>query len=119
MAEKKKRINTNIDDGSDVSNAVGKNLKNLRKAKHLSQQDLADKVGIKRSTYSSYETGNQEMKVSDIFRLCQFYKISPNVLLYDPELDQFPYEPITISVKGLTMKAITFLLDVRDYLLEQ
>ena len=33
------------------------NLKALRKEKHLSQQDLADLVGVSRNTISSIETG--------------------------------------------------------------
>lgn len=40
-----------------MSRMFHENLTFLRKAKHLSQEELADKIGVSRQTISRYETG--------------------------------------------------------------
>lgn len=56
-----------------MSNIVGDNLKKLRDANHFSQEQVASFLGINRSTYSNYESGDREApldvleKASDLF----------------------------------------------------
>ncbi len=56
-------------------------LKIIRKANKLSQQQLADILGISRSTYCSYETGRRSPDVDTIVRLAEFYRIPLNDFL--------------------------------------
>jgi len=52
---------------------VGNNLRLLREANRFSQEQVSSFLGIKRSTYSNYESGDREApldileKVSDLF----------------------------------------------------
>lgn len=56
-----------------MSNIVGDNLKKLRDANRFSQEQVASFLGINRSTYSNYESGDREApldvleKASDLF----------------------------------------------------
>ncbi len=45
-------------------------LKELRKEKNLSQQELADMVGVSRNTISSLETGQYEPTAKLAYVLC-------------------------------------------------
>ena len=46
------------------------NLKDVRSKKNLSQQDLADMVGVSRNTISSLETGQYEPTAKLAYILC-------------------------------------------------
>ena len=47
-----------------------KNLKEVRKEKNISQQELADMVGVSRNTISSLETGQYEPTAKLAYILC-------------------------------------------------
>lgn len=56
-----------------MNDIIGDNLKRLREANRFSQEQVSLFLGIKRSTYSNYESGNREApldvleKASDLF----------------------------------------------------
>lgn len=57
---------------------VGKEIRSARIKKRMSQQELADKLGMKRSAYSQYETGKNSMSVQTWFKLAEILEIDPN-----------------------------------------
>lgn len=58
---------------NDIS--IGKKLKILRKERCLTQQELADKLGIKRATISNYEIGRRSPHLSELKRIAEFYGV--------------------------------------------
>ena len=56
-------------------------LKDLRINKKLSQQNMADHLGVAKSTYSYWESGKIEMNNEALFRLSDFFKVSIDYLL--------------------------------------
>lgn len=56
-------------------NEVGSKLKTLRKGRKLTQQELADKMGITRATVSNYEVGRRSPHLSELHRFAQFYGV--------------------------------------------
>lgn len=56
-----------------MNKVIGNNLKLLREANKFTQDQVASFLGINRSTYSNYETGDREVpldvleKVSDLY----------------------------------------------------
>ena len=56
-------------------------LKELRKGKHLTQQELADKFGISRVGYSYWETGKREPNFKKIILLAKYLYVSTDYLL--------------------------------------
>lgn len=46
------------------------NLKEIRKLKNISQQELADKVGVSRNTISSLETGQYQPTAKLAYVIC-------------------------------------------------
>lgn len=55
---------------------MGKKLKILRKGRRLTQQELADRLNISRTTISNYEVGRREPHISELRRFAEFYGVS-------------------------------------------
>ena len=55
---------------------VADNLKNIRKEHKLTQQDIANVLGIDRSTYAFYETGKTTPSVNTLYKLAEIYNVS-------------------------------------------
>ena len=58
-----------------MSNFFNKNLKFLRKNKKISQQQLADRLGIDRSTISKWETGDYEPTVGNVISIANLFGV--------------------------------------------
>ena len=55
-------------------------LKELRKALHLTQQKLADKLGVKQNTIAQYEMGRNEPSDGVIVSICREFGVSEDWL---------------------------------------
>ena len=55
---------------------LGAFMKTMRKRFHLSQQELADQLGIQRQSYSHYETGRNTPPMDILSHLAKMYHIS-------------------------------------------
>ncbi|MBO7389915.1 MAG: helix-turn-helix transcriptional regulator [Clostridia bacterium] len=64
----------------EIGEIVGENLKQARKAKGLTQKEVAAMLGKYQPDYSEYETGKIELDYAKIVFLCEKLDISPNDL---------------------------------------
>lgn len=60
---------------------LSKRLKFLRKKFNLTQQQIADALGIKRSAYAYYETGKTTPKISTLGDIAKIYNITVDELI--------------------------------------
>lgn len=65
----------------------GDNLKNMRKKNNLSQEELAEKVGVSRQSVSKWETGDAYPEMNNLLELCKIFKCNINDLVNDSILD--------------------------------
>ena len=65
----------------------GENLKTLRKNKKISQEELAEKVGVTRQSVSKWEVGDAYPEMSNIVALCSIFKCNINDLINDNIVD--------------------------------
>ena len=65
----------------------GDNLRNLRKIKKISQEALAEKVGVSRQSVSKWETGEAYPEMNNILELCKIFKCNINDLVNDSIID--------------------------------
>ena len=56
-------------------------LRLLREAKHLTQQQVANAVGVSKATISAYETASKAPSIEVIIRLARFYGVSVDYLV--------------------------------------
>ncbi len=60
---------------------LGENLKLLRKNKNLSQEELANELGLTRSSYSGYENSVAEPGLQTLLKISDFYQVSLDILV--------------------------------------
>ena len=56
-------------------------LKEIRKANKIKQQELADKVGVTRSCISQYEIGAREPDLLTLMKIAYALNVTPDELL--------------------------------------
>lgn len=64
-----------------MSEKFFENLKKARLRKGLSQVQLAEQLGVAKSTYSMYESGNREPNVQTIKKIADILNVSTDELL--------------------------------------
>lgn len=52
-----------------------KKLLGLRKEKGVTQQNLADLIGVSKNTYSNKEQGKRDFKISEMFKIANFFQV--------------------------------------------
>ncbi len=60
---------------------IGKNLKEFRKSKKISQQEIANLIGVNKSSISRYENGKSLILTVCLYTICTKYKVSADYLL--------------------------------------
>lgn len=61
--------------------ALKERLKALRKDKGISQQQVADQLGITRQAYNNYEAGKRKPDTDMLLALSAFFKVSTDYIL--------------------------------------
>lgn len=56
-------------------------LRRIRRERDVTQQELADFLGINRSNYSYYESGHTPLPLAYFCRLCVYFNVSADYLL--------------------------------------
>lgn len=56
-------------------------LKNLRMERGLTQQDVADAIGVTKATISKYEKGQRRINVDVLEKLADFFRVEPIYIL--------------------------------------
>ena len=56
-------------------------MRNLREDGNLTQREVAKILNKSQQGYSHIEDGRAELKIDDLIRLCQFYKVSADYFI--------------------------------------
>ena len=63
--------------------SFAENFKNARKATGMTQEQLAEKLGVDRSSIAKYETGTSTPNIKNLPQICELLNININELLSD------------------------------------
>lgn len=63
---------------------IGKNIRDLRTSRNMTQDELAEKLFVTRQTVSNYETGRSRPDVEMLASIAQALNTDANTLLYGP-----------------------------------
>lgn len=69
----------------DVKHIFGNNLRHFRKLHDLTQEELAEKLGIIPTHLSRIETGKSFVTAELLDALCVIFRISPASFFYTPQ----------------------------------
>ena len=92
----------------------------LRKRNKLSQQELADKVGVARSSIGMYETGKREPDFETLEIFADYFNVNMDTLLGKSSDNSEKPAPIAESeLTDLQKQAIEFVMGLSDEQLRQ
>ena len=69
-----------------VHELIGARIREARRASGIQQEELAERVGLTRTSISNYERGTQNLTVESLYAICAALKIEPYTLL--PSLEE-------------------------------
>jgi transcriptional regulator with XRE-family HTH domain len=72
-----------------LSEVIGKKLKQLRKSKGMTQEDVAERVRITRSTISNYEIGRRTPHLKDLSALASVFGVGLDYFGISPKDEAF------------------------------
>lgn len=90
----------------EIAESLGKKLKYYRKAMNLTQQQLAEILGMQRCAYAYYEIGKSLPKYSMLKKISQVFDISIDTLL-----DNNVGEDATAELENNTQYPATWFKD--------
>jgi transcriptional regulator with XRE-family HTH domain len=68
-------------DYNEFNTALGASIRNFRKLQHISQRDLADKLGKSVACVSKYESGSIAIDVCTLYEISHALNVTPQLLL--------------------------------------
>nr|DAP30315.1 MAG TPA: helix-turn-helix domain protein [Bacteriophage sp.] len=76
---------------NNMNNVIPNKLKDIRKHKNITQEQLAEKLDISRSKVSSWETNRRDITMTDAINLVNLYNISLDNLFNPKPLEEKEY----------------------------
>jgi transcriptional regulator with XRE-family HTH domain len=84
---------------------IGKRLKQLRKQHSLTQRQIAEFLEISQSQYAKVESGDRNLKLTKLTKLCDLYNVPEEYIVYGegkPNEDTLVFK----GSKGLDLKTL-------------
>lgn len=94
--------------------AIGQRIRKIRRARGLSQEKLAEKVGISTTHMSHIETANTKMSLSTFAEIATVLEVRTDELLYDnrPEDRSVSINYITELLDDCTIQQVRIIEDI-------
>jgi transcriptional regulator with XRE-family HTH domain len=67
---------------------VGQKIRQIRKSRHLTQSDLAARIGITQSDLSRMENGEYKVGLDTLFRILQVFELSMSQFFNEPSAEE-------------------------------
>jgi len=93
-----------------MNNLLGLNIRHLRKTHHLTQDQLADKIGINRAMIGSYEEGRAIPKITALQTLSHYFNVSIDDLV-NTDLSSDKENTKGVDTTGKGLRVLTTLVD--------
>lgn len=99
---------------------IGKNIRDLRTRKNMTQDTLAEKLFVTRQTVSNYETGKSRPDIDMLVRIAEVLEADIHHLLYgiQPSVDKEKVRHLILggSLSALSGIAFAILLPIGSYI---
>ncbi len=99
---------------------IGLKIKILRISKGMRQDDLAEKLGLSKSSVSGWETGASEPSIHYVDKLCELFHTTPNYLLgrgtvESIKLDEKEKQMLTVYKEQMPEKMRDVMLTISSF----
>lgn len=100
---------------NEISAILAERIGILRAKAGESQQELADKIGVKRETVKFWESGDRQIKGGDIVKIAKHFNVSADYLLGLSDVDTTdPDLSAACEYTGLSKESIVFFAELRS-----
>ena len=93
---------------------IGQNIKYLRKSKGLTQEEIANKIGVNRAMIGSYEENRAVPKLSVLQDIAHYFSISIDNLINTKLWEKSDDNSSSKYVKGNNLRIISTIVDKDD-----
>lgn len=99
-------------------NAVNTSIKDLRKKKNMTQDELAEKLNVTRQAVSNWENGKTQPDVETLTRLAEAFDVSVERLIYGKEKPRWHFavnfQPQQTIELGMIIAAVVSYVEWRS-----
>ncbi|MDY4575941.1 MAG: helix-turn-helix transcriptional regulator [Intestinibacter sp.] len=104
-----------MEDLSNINIEIGKKIKNIRKGKNMTIQELADSINKSKSTVSKYENGDISVDVQTLYEISNALNVHVEQLLYiRPNIDKIHNNNIVNAFFRNSSKFYSYIYDGRS-----
>lgn len=79
-----------MSDTDKNAKSIGKNITNLLIEHEKTQQELANAIGVSKSTVSTWTNGKRIPRMSKVDKMCKFFGVPRSAILGDVVIDEDP-----------------------------
>ena len=97
---------------------VFENIRNLREDNDIIQNELAEYLNVKQTTYSKYELGKINVPVEVLIKLADYYDVSIDYLVSGSTTSPVPYSDVILNIDHFLEQQQKDVLKFRHYLKE-
>ncbi|HML96266.1 MAG TPA: helix-turn-helix transcriptional regulator [Thermodesulfobacteriota bacterium] len=101
-----------MDSEKQLYTKIGKLIRVQRNKKKLTQNELAMKVGLTRTSITNIESGSQKIQIHDLYSIAQVFNIPVQSLL--PEIELSDTNIMDTLPSGLKPNVQKWLVDLLD-----
>ena len=80
--------------------SIGENLYKVRKAKGLTQAEVAEKADLSDRTYADIERGSVTMRIDSLLKICQALHITPDDVLVKRDAAEITEQDVADVLKN-------------------
>lgn len=97
------------------------NLKMLREEEKLTQEKLAEKIGVSQKTLSSWETGRTEPTIGDVIKLCYALNCTMERITGTKtrEIGDISFDDILVKMQSLPEKELNNICSIANVIIAQ
>lgn len=102
-------------DGSDFLVNMGLRISKRRKEMHLTQEQLAEKMGVSLQTVSCIELGKKAVRPENLANMCTYLGVTTDYILYGKRSEQQMEDTVT-KLSELSPEAYDTIQNLIDLL---
>lgn len=99
-------------------NSLGKKISNLRKKNGISQQTLANAIGVSNQLISMYERGVRKPKIEKVEELANYFNVSISYLMGTDKLVQSLFKSVNGAIEATDRRQLTRYSKILQTVLE-
>lgn len=100
---------------SNVNPIIGRRLKQFRVACGITQEQIAEKLNVNRSTYTKYETGVSEPSIDILSRIVSIFGIDFNSVLGEEDMFEGSIYDTKMPMFNLTKDEQDIIITFRSF----